>query len=242
MNQPEGRAATSRLEVNIGLRTLLLILASGAWSRSRSSPSDRCCPSSWPASWPWVSTRWLGNWSSRGWPRGRAALTVFAGLFVAVFLIVVITVGPLWDQVKEFVNMLPEYWEELTQTAVFETLTTEGREGLRELGAGGPCQGPARSGQHAPWRGRRRVWRGAVTGHAVIPGSVPADGASHDHGLAVRVRAPRSGRPLATRGGGVDRGCLPIAAGQHRHLLGGRHGRRAFPRGRSGCHFRSCWP
>ena len=33
-----------------------------------------------------------------------------------MFLIVVVTVGPLWDQVKEFVEMLPAYWDQLTQT------------------------------------------------------------------------------------------------------------------------------
>ena len=64
----------------------------------------------------------------RGWRRGRAALVVFAGLFVAVFLIVVVTVGPLWDQVTEFVKMLPEYWDDLTQTAAFDKLTSSGAE------------------------------------------------------------------------------------------------------------------
>jgi predicted PurR-regulated permease PerM len=64
----------------------------------------------------------------RGWARGRAALAVFAGLFVVVFLIVVVTVGPLWDQVTEFVEQLPEYWDQLTQTDAFDTLTSESSE------------------------------------------------------------------------------------------------------------------
>src|SRR3954463_2187186 len=33
----------------------------------------------------------------RGWGRGRAALVVFAGLFVAVIALVIITAGPVWD-------------------------------------------------------------------------------------------------------------------------------------------------
>ena len=68
---------------------------------------------------------------------------VFAGLFVAVFLIVVVTVGPLWDQVTEFVNMLPEYWDQLTQTAAFDKLTSSGaedsvRSALEDLAKGLP--------------------------------------------------------------------------------------------------------
>ena len=64
----------------------------------------------------------------RGWPRARAALVVFAGLFVAVFLIVVVTAGPLWGQIEEFVAALPEYWDQLTETAAFDKLTSSGAE------------------------------------------------------------------------------------------------------------------
>ncbi|MET0816589.1 MAG: AI-2E family transporter, partial [Solirubrobacteraceae bacterium] len=80
----------------------------------------------------------------RGWPRGRAALTVFAGLFVAVFLIVVVTVGPLWDQVTDFVNELPEYWDEISSSEVFQDIvSTAGaddkiRKALQDLAAGLP--------------------------------------------------------------------------------------------------------
>jgi predicted PurR-regulated permease PerM len=62
--------------------------------------------------------------TARGWPRGRAALAVFATLFVAVFAIVVVTAGPVWDQIVAFVNELPELWDELTQTAVFEDIVS----------------------------------------------------------------------------------------------------------------------
>ena len=68
---------------------------------------------------------------------------VFAGLFVGVFLIVVVTVGPLWDQVTEFVDKLPEYWDQLTQTAAFDKLTSSGaedsvRSALEDLAKGLP--------------------------------------------------------------------------------------------------------
>lgn len=80
----------------------------------------------------------------RGWGRGRASLAVFAGLFVAATAIVVFTAAPLWEEIVEFVNALPGYWDDLTQTAAFEDLTqTAGaddtiRNALKELAAGLP--------------------------------------------------------------------------------------------------------
>jgi predicted PurR-regulated permease PerM len=60
----------------------------------------------------------------RGWPRGRAALAVFAALFLAVAFIVLITVGPLWAQVLDFIEQLPAYWDELTTSTVFQNLVS----------------------------------------------------------------------------------------------------------------------
>jgi predicted PurR-regulated permease PerM len=86
----------------------------------------------------------VGALVRRGWRRGRAALTVFAALFAAVFTLVLVTAGPLWSEINEFVHALPGYWEELTQTEVFEDLvSTAGaddtiRNALRELAAGLP--------------------------------------------------------------------------------------------------------
>jgi predicted PurR-regulated permease PerM len=80
----------------------------------------------------------------RGWRRGPAALAVFAGLFVAVLAIVLVTAGPLWSEITEFVNELPAYWDELTNTAVFQDLvSTAGaddtiRNALKELAEGLP--------------------------------------------------------------------------------------------------------
>jgi predicted PurR-regulated permease PerM len=86
----------------------------------------------------------VGALVRRGWKRGHAALAVFAGLFVAVFAIVLVTAGPLWDEIVEFVNMLPEYWDEISSSAVFQDIvSTAGaddkiREWLAELAAGLP--------------------------------------------------------------------------------------------------------
>ena len=80
----------------------------------------------------------------RGWGRGRASLAVFAALFAGATTIVVFTAVPLWEEIQEFANALPGYWDDLTQTAAFEDLTqTAGaddtiRNALKELAAGLP--------------------------------------------------------------------------------------------------------
>jgi len=80
----------------------------------------------------------------RGWRRGPAALFLFAALFVAVFVLVLVTAGPVWDQIVAFVNELPAMWDELTQSAVFQDLISTAdadetvRGWLKELAAGLP--------------------------------------------------------------------------------------------------------
>ena len=86
----------------------------------------------------------VGMLVRRGWKRGRAALVVFAGLFAAVFVLILVTAGPLWDQIKEFVQSLPAFWDDLTETDWFQSLvSTAGaddkiREALKDLAAGLP--------------------------------------------------------------------------------------------------------
>jgi predicted PurR-regulated permease PerM len=85
----------------------------------------------------------VGALVRRGWGRGRAALAVFAGLFLAVALIVLITVGPLWDQVREFVAEIPKYWQEISSTDAFQTFVSTGnqesiRSALEDLAKGLP--------------------------------------------------------------------------------------------------------
>jgi predicted PurR-regulated permease PerM len=86
----------------------------------------------------------VGALVRRGWRRGRAAVAVFVGLFVATAAIVLLTAAPLWEQIVEFAKALPGYWDNLTHTAAFENLTSTAgaydsiRKGLKELAAGLP--------------------------------------------------------------------------------------------------------
>jgi predicted PurR-regulated permease PerM len=86
----------------------------------------------------------VGALVRRGWGRGRAALAVFAALFAAVVAIVLVTAGPLWNEIVDFVNELPAYWEELTNSAVFQDIAATAnidetvRNALRDLAAGLP--------------------------------------------------------------------------------------------------------
>lgn len=52
--------------------------------------------------------------------------------------------GPLWSEIVAFARELPAYWDELTQTAVFQDLVATAdadekiREALKQLSAGLP--------------------------------------------------------------------------------------------------------
>jgi predicted PurR-regulated permease PerM len=80
----------------------------------------------------------------RGWKRGPASLTVFAALFASVFVLVLVTAGPVWEQIVEFVQALPGYWDELTAKPWFQDIVSTAnadqkvRELLGELAAGLP--------------------------------------------------------------------------------------------------------
>jgi predicted PurR-regulated permease PerM len=80
----------------------------------------------------------------RGWGRGRAALTMFAALFASVFVLVIITAGPVWDQIVEFVKSLPQLWEEITNKPAFQDWIGSAdadetiKKGLQELAQGLP--------------------------------------------------------------------------------------------------------
>ena len=86
----------------------------------------------------------VGALVKRGWKRGQAALVVFAGLFASVTALVIVTAGPVWDQIVEFVNELPEYWARLQEKEWFESITGAAgaddkiAELLRDLAAGLP--------------------------------------------------------------------------------------------------------
>jgi predicted PurR-regulated permease PerM len=67
---------------------------------------------------------------ARGWRRGPAALAVFGGLFGAVVAIVVVTAGPVWDQIKEFVRALPGYWDDISNSAALKDVASS--SGVKE--------------------------------------------------------------------------------------------------------------
>jgi len=86
----------------------------------------------------------VANLVRRGWKRGTASLVVFAALFSALFVIVVVTAGPVWSEIVGFVRALPTYWEELTSKPAFEAWISTAdadqtiREALKGLAAGLP--------------------------------------------------------------------------------------------------------
>src|SRR4051812_13624376 len=43
----------------------------------------------------------------RGWPRGRAALAVFGAVFAAVFALTLLSAGPVWSEIEDFLKALP---------------------------------------------------------------------------------------------------------------------------------------
>ena len=79
-----------------------------------------------------------------GWGRGRAAVVVFFGLFAVVFALVLVSAGPVWEEIVEFIKALPGYWDELTAKPAFQSwVDTAGaddkiRDLLKDLAAGLP--------------------------------------------------------------------------------------------------------
>ena len=86
----------------------------------------------------------VGNLVRRGWKRGPASLTVFAGVFVAFVVLVVVTAGPVWEEIVEFVNALPAMWDELSSKPAFQDILNTANADdtianlLKELAAGLP--------------------------------------------------------------------------------------------------------
>jgi predicted PurR-regulated permease PerM len=86
----------------------------------------------------------VGALVRRGWSRGIAAVVVFAGVGVAAIAIVLAAAGPLWDEIVQFVEALPAYWEEISSSAVFEDILSatggedEVAQALKELASGLP--------------------------------------------------------------------------------------------------------
>ena len=86
----------------------------------------------------------VGALVRRGWGRGRAAVMLFAALFASVVALVLVTAGPVWDQIVEFLRALPAYWDEISsKPGVQDVLSTAGadetiKKALQELAQGLP--------------------------------------------------------------------------------------------------------
>jgi predicted PurR-regulated permease PerM len=86
----------------------------------------------------------VGRLVRRGWRRGRAALVVFGAVGAFVVALVLLAIGPVWDEVDEFLHQLPSYWDQFTQTDFFKNITSTAgaddtiRQGLENLAAGLP--------------------------------------------------------------------------------------------------------
>jgi predicted PurR-regulated permease PerM len=80
----------------------------------------------------------------RGWGRGKAALAVFAAAFAAVFVLFLLVLGPVWDQIVDFVHQLPALWDQVTQQDWFQKLVSTGnaddkvRSALKDFASGLP--------------------------------------------------------------------------------------------------------
>ena len=183
----------------------------------------------------------VGALVARGWKRGRAALFVFAMLFVARPADRRhhgrAAVGPGLDFIRE----IPTYWDQVTNSAAFQKLVSQSDQAVGARRAQGPRQRPAGCREHAAGRGRRHLRPLLVAGDADLPGAVPAHGAPDPHRLAVRVH-PGGGRgALAAGARGLDRRGVGLAHRQRRHLPASRRPSPACRRGRSACRSRSCW-
>src|SRR3954449_4327 len=86
----------------------------------------------------------VGRMVVRGWGRGRASVAVFGALFAAVVAIVLVTAGPVWDEIQDFVKALPAYWEHITNLPAFKDAASSTgaqdkvHEWLKDLVAGLP--------------------------------------------------------------------------------------------------------
>ncbi len=64
----------------------------------------------------------VGALVARGWSRPRAALFVFASLLAGVTLVVLVTINPLWSEIRAFADHLPGYWNRLAANPTLKPL------------------------------------------------------------------------------------------------------------------------
>src|SRR3954447_26437108 len=115
-----------RVEITIGTRTLLVLLLCGLLVALAILSLGTLLSIFLAAVVALGLDPIVGAMVKRGWKRGRAALVVFAGLFASVFALIIVTAGPVWDQIQEFVHSLPAYWDEMQDQDWFQTLISTG--------------------------------------------------------------------------------------------------------------------
>jgi predicted PurR-regulated permease PerM len=136
--------APQRVEVVISVRTLLLLLAFGSLVVLAVLSLGTLLSIFIAAVLALGLDPVVGALVRRGWGRGRASLAVFAGLFIAAGAIAVLAAAPLWDEINDFVNALPGYWDDISHSDAFESLTSTAgaddkiRDALKDLAAGLP--------------------------------------------------------------------------------------------------------
>src|SRR3954454_2757520 len=117
------RPPTQRVEIVVPVRTLLTLLAVGLLVLLALLSLGTLLSIFLAAVLALGLDPVVGALVGRGWKRGKAALFVFAALFAAVFVLVLVAAGPVWDQIVDFVHSLPQYWDELQQKDWFQSIT-----------------------------------------------------------------------------------------------------------------------
>ena len=96
-----------RVELVITARTLLILLAVGALVALALLSLGTLISIFLAAVLAFGLDPIVGGLVKRGWRRGPASVAVFAALFLAVALLVLLAVGPVWREVVDFVKNLP---------------------------------------------------------------------------------------------------------------------------------------
>jgi predicted PurR-regulated permease PerM len=147
-----GRPPAGRVEIVVSGRTLLQLLAFGLLVVLAALSIDTLLSILIAAVLALGLDPIVAGLVRRGWSRGLAAFTVFAGVIVAVVVIVILAVGPVFQEVEEFFRALPGYWDELTQKPGFQDIVDSAgaddkiRHALGELAAGLPDAASAVAG------------------------------------------------------------------------------------------------
>ena len=135
---------SQRVEIVIPVRTLLVVLAVGLVVVLAVLSLDTLLSIFVAAIIALGLDPVVGWLVARGWTRGRAALVVFAALGLFVVTLVLLALGPVWDEVQDFFNQLPTYWDQFTQSDFFKNITSTAgaddkvRDALKDLAAGLP--------------------------------------------------------------------------------------------------------